>query len=66
MKITIEQRDQYGAPVFFPVCDNAHRFARIAKTKTLTLDTLHQIKLLGYEINCKLPAPCSSIVTPII
>lgn len=56
MKITIEQRDQYGARVFFPVCDNAQRFAQIAKTKTLTLDTLQLIKALGYQIEVNRPA----------
>jgi hypothetical protein len=55
MKITIEQRDQYGAPVFFPVCDHAQRFARIARTKTLTPDALQLIKALGYQIEVQRP-----------
>lgn len=55
MKITIEQRDQYGAPVFHPVCDQAQLFARIAKTKTLTPDALAQIKALGYAIEVQQP-----------
>jgi len=54
-KITIERRDQYGAPVFHPVCEQAQLFARIAKTKTLTLDTLELVKLLGYRIEVKHP-----------
>jgi hypothetical protein len=49
-QITVERRDQYGTPVFHPVCENARTFARIAKTKTLTLDTLKQVSLLGYAI----------------
>ena len=53
--IKIEQRDQYGAPVFHPLCDQAQLFARIAKTKTLTLDALHMIKQLGYQVEVKQP-----------
>ena len=54
--ITVERRDQYGAPVFHPVCDQAQLFARIAKTKTLTIDTLAHIKALGYQLEIVLPS----------
>ena len=50
MKITIERRDQYGAPVYHPIDDAAKAFARIAKTKTLTPATLREIKALGYLV----------------
>ena len=40
MKITIERRDQYGQPVYFPLDATGQTFARIAKTKTLTPDAL--------------------------
>jgi hypothetical protein len=53
--ITVERRDQYGTPVFHPVCDQAQLFARIAKTKTLTLDTLAIVKSLGYRVEVKHP-----------
>jgi len=56
MKITIERRDQYGAPVYHPIDDAAKAFARIAKTKTLTPDALALIRALGYEIEVKHPA----------
>jgi hypothetical protein len=56
MKITIERRDQYGAPVYHPIDDAAKAFARIAKTKTLTPDALAMIRALGYEIEVKHPA----------
>ena len=56
MKITIERRDQYGAPVFHPISDAAKIFARIARTKTLTPDALALIRALGYEIEVKHPA----------
>ncbi len=50
MKITIERRDQYGAPAYHPINDAAQLFARIAKTKTLTPDALAAIRALGYQI----------------
>ena len=53
--IKIEQRDVYGNRVFYPVCDNAKAFATIAKSKTLTRDTLQKLKALGYEIQVTLP-----------
>lgn len=56
MKITLERRDQYGAPVYHPIDDAAKAFARIAKTKTLTPDALALIRALGYEIEVKHPA----------
>ena len=56
MKITIERRDQYGAPVYHPIDDAAKAFARIAKTKTLTPDALAMIRALGYQIEVKHPA----------
>ena len=56
MKITIERRDQYGAPVYHPIDDAAKAFARIARTKTLTPDALAIIRALGYEIEVKHPA----------
>jgi hypothetical protein len=56
MKITIERRDQYGAPVYHPIDDAAKAFARIAKTKTLTPDALALIRALGYQIEVKHPA----------
>ena len=55
MKITIERRDQYGTPVFHPVCESAKTFAAIAKTKTLTPEALFLIKSLGYQIEVKHP-----------
>lgn len=48
--ITVTVRRVYGNPVIYPACDQARQFARIAGTKTLTLDTLRQIRALGYTI----------------
>ena len=55
MKITVEQRSQYGTTVFVPLCTTAQHFASIAKTKTLTAQALHTIKAIGYRIEVKHP-----------
>ena len=55
MKITIERRDQYGRPVYFPMDHYAQTFARIAGTKTLTPEALALIMSLGYQIEIKHP-----------
>ena len=48
--ITIEFKDQFGRVTARPYCETAERFARIAGTKTLTIETLRQVAGLGYEI----------------
>jgi len=48
--ITVTVRRVYGNPVIYPACEQARNFARIAGTKTLTLDTLRNIRALGYTI----------------
>jgi hypothetical protein len=55
--ITVERREQYGSPVYFPVCPAAQTFAAIAKTKTLTPQAIAQIKTLGYTVTVKHPQP---------
>lgn len=52
-EVTVLRKDQYGRAVYHPVCDVAKTFAIIAGTKTLTQQTLHNIKLLGYSLNIK-------------
>jgi hypothetical protein len=56
MQITVEQRAQYGAIVFVPLCQTAQHFASIAKTKTLTAQALTIIKAMGYTIEVQHPA----------
>jgi hypothetical protein len=56
-KITIEIKTQYGQTVAHPVCCKAKLFAKIAGTKTLTIDTLKNVKALGYEIEQVIPEP---------
>lgn len=48
IEVIIEPK--YGKWVYYPACEDAKAFAAIAGTKTLTDDTLTQIKKLGYEI----------------
>jgi len=48
--ITIKQVNQYGSTVFKPSCTTSQLFAKLAGTKTLTIDALKTIKELGYSI----------------
>lgn len=47
--LQLEIREVYGAPNIYPVCDKAKEFARIAKTKTLSLQNLESMKALGFS-----------------
>ena len=55
MRIIVEVKNVYGNQVVYPICSAAVWFARIAGTKTLTLDTLNCIKALGYTVEVKQP-----------
>jgi hypothetical protein len=48
--LTVRAREVYGVRTYYPADDTARTFARIAGTKTLTRDTIDQIKKLGYAI----------------
>tara|TARA_Y100000114_G_C11641926_1_gene269733 strand:+ start:300 stop:515 length:216 start_codon:yes stop_codon:yes gene_type:complete len=48
--IVIRIEKNYGVEVIYPVCDAAKTFARIAKTKTLTMETVQLAKSLGFEL----------------
>ena len=50
MKIEVEIITLYGRPVIYPVCKQAHIFADIAGTRTLTTQAIDKIKQLGYSI----------------
>jgi hypothetical protein len=52
-EITVEVRDVYGVEKYYPLCDLAKSFARIANTTTLTPTALHIIRGMGYTINFK-------------
>lgn len=49
--ITVRIAHNYGQRVVYPVCRAAILFAEIAGTKTLTDNTIRQIKGLGVSIN---------------
>lgn len=48
--VYIKKGDQYGRVVYYPDCDASRVFAEIAGTKTLTMDVIKRIKLLGYKV----------------
>lgn len=48
--IHVDVKRAYGVVRFFPRCENAKAFAKLAGTKTLTRDTLEYLKELGYTI----------------
>ena len=50
MKIDIQIKNNYGKPVAYPACVVASKFAAIAKTNTLTPETLKLIASLGYQV----------------
>jgi hypothetical protein len=50
MLIEVEVRDVYGQPKYYPVCNKAKLFAEIAGMKTLPLDILKKIEMLGYRV----------------
>ena len=53
MNIYVNERSVYGNTMVYPACDKAKVFANIAGTKTLTFETIAEIKNLGYDILLK-------------
>jgi hypothetical protein len=47
-QIKVERRNVYGVTKYYPVCDNAKLFARIARTITLTPEALKHAQSLGF------------------
>ena len=50
LAIRVEVTSRYGRRDVLPLCEAGKAFAKIAGTKTLTDDTIKQIKTLGYAI----------------
>ena len=48
--IEVEIRTVYGKPLYYPTNDKARKLASIAKTETLTMDTLKLAKDIGLRI----------------
>ena len=55
MKITVRIDKNYGVETVYPACQIAELFARIAGTKTLTRNTLRDVRELGYAIEVEMP-----------
>ena len=53
----VEAREVYGVTKFYPVCEKACIFARIAGTTTLTKETIKLIKELDYAVVIKVREP---------
>ena len=48
--ITVRVDKVYGNLTVYPACQRSETLARIAGTKTLTLDALADVRRLGFEI----------------
>jgi len=48
--ITIKVTKNYGNLIAMPVCEQGKLFAKLAKSKSLTFDSLQILKQLGYTI----------------
>lgn len=55
LKILIEVKNHYGNELYYPACDIAKAFAKLAGCKTLTPQALKIIKAMKYEIKINQP-----------
>lgn len=55
MEIQVTIKNVYGNEMIYPTCEQAKRFAELAKQKTLTSRELGIIKALGYTIRVVQP-----------
>jgi hypothetical protein len=54
--LVILRKDNYGTPVYYPVCEASHALAEIAGTKTLTQQVLRTLTTrLGYRVQITHP-----------
>jgi len=51
--IIIEKKSVYGVERFYPVCENAKRFAMLTNSKTFNRDILSIIKSIGINVKLK-------------
>jgi len=54
-KIIIEKKNVYGVERFYPVCENAKRFALLTNSKTFNRDILSIIKNIGIDVELITP-----------
>jgi len=51
--IIVQIKNVYGEDRVYPICKNAQLFAKLARTKTLTRETLMTIHQLGFKVAIK-------------
>jgi hypothetical protein len=47
MTITVQRREVYGPPLYYPVCSKALALTRLIRTKTLTEAMMRELKDIG-------------------
>lgn len=62
--VHITVRKVYGVEKAYPACETSNLFAKIAGTKTLSLDVIDHIIRLGYRIEAK-TSSYSELITEI-
>lgn len=60
-KIVVEMKQQGGGICVYPVCERARAIALISGHKTLTLETLRLVKVLGFEVTYKAEEPAQEL-----
>ena len=55
--ITVDVRNVYGNTMYYPMCDTAKTFAKLANTTTLTPQAVRLIKSLGYTVQVQTTIP---------
>ena len=48
--VRVQVKKVYGQWVYYPMCENARTFARIAGTSTLTPSTMTDVNKLGFRV----------------
>lgn len=48
--LVLREVDQYGVKVLKPACDLSLHLANIARTKTITHDTIREAKAMGFGV----------------
>lgn len=48
--VRLEEKDVYGIRKYYPLNDIAKKFCLIAKTKTMTTETIKVIRDMGYDV----------------
>jgi hypothetical protein len=53
--IKVKLKTVYGVDRFYPVCENAKRFALLTNTKTFNLNIISIIKQIGINVELETP-----------